>query len=193
MTSPQMARLDEHLQRLRLNTVRERLEALLQEASEKELSYADFLDGLPAAPAAALLFEDPLGGLGERGNAVRAALLQEGVAAGAGQLAVGEGQIAGLGERDERGGAESEFAAAAADDEPLDPASGPAGLDEEVQAVPVCVSSWRGVADEGCREGLVGMASSALGSFTGMGWIKAARTRTGCLQSSGGARASAAG
>ena len=46
MTSPQMTRLDEHLQRLRLNTVRERLEALLQEASEKELSYADFLDGL---------------------------------------------------------------------------------------------------------------------------------------------------
>ena len=33
MTSPQMARLDEHLQRLRLNTVRERVEALLQEAS----------------------------------------------------------------------------------------------------------------------------------------------------------------
>ena len=46
MTSPQMTRLDEHLQRLRLNTVRERLEALLQEASDKELSYADFLDGL---------------------------------------------------------------------------------------------------------------------------------------------------
>ena len=35
MTSPQMARLDEHLQRLRLNTVRERVEALLQEASDK--------------------------------------------------------------------------------------------------------------------------------------------------------------
>ena len=33
-----MTRLDEHLQRLRLNTVRERLEAMLQEASEKELS-----------------------------------------------------------------------------------------------------------------------------------------------------------
>ena len=44
--SLQLARLDEHLQRLRLHTVRERLEALLQEASEKELSYADFLDGL---------------------------------------------------------------------------------------------------------------------------------------------------
>ena len=46
MMSLQLARLDEHLQRLRLHTVRERLEALLQEASEKELSYADFLDGL---------------------------------------------------------------------------------------------------------------------------------------------------
>ena len=42
MTSPQLARLDEHPQRLRLNTVRERLEALLQEASAQELSYADF-------------------------------------------------------------------------------------------------------------------------------------------------------
>ena len=41
-----MVRLDEHLQRLRLNTVRERLEALLQEATKKGLSYADFLDGL---------------------------------------------------------------------------------------------------------------------------------------------------
>ena len=46
MTSPQLARLDEHLQRLRLNTVRERLEALLQEASAQELTYADFLDRL---------------------------------------------------------------------------------------------------------------------------------------------------
>ena len=40
MMSPQMVRLDKHLQRLRLNTVRERLEALLQEAAEKELSEA---------------------------------------------------------------------------------------------------------------------------------------------------------
>ena len=46
MISPQLARLDEHLQRLRLNTVPERLEALLQEASAQELSYADFLDRL---------------------------------------------------------------------------------------------------------------------------------------------------
>ena len=46
MISPQMVRIDEHLQRLRLSTVRERLEAVLQEASEKELSYADVLDQL---------------------------------------------------------------------------------------------------------------------------------------------------
>ena len=46
MTSPQMVRLDEQLQRLRLNTLRERLEALLQEAAEKELSHADVLDRL---------------------------------------------------------------------------------------------------------------------------------------------------
>ena len=44
--SPQMTRLDEHLQRLRLSAVRERLEALLQEAAAQELPYADFLDRL---------------------------------------------------------------------------------------------------------------------------------------------------
>ena len=42
---------------------------------------------------------------------------------GPGELAVGEGQLARLGERDERGGAEPEFAASSADNEPLDPAS----------------------------------------------------------------------
>src|SRR5437879_10181992 len=35
-----------HLQRLRLFKSRERLEAWLQDATTKELSYADFLDGL---------------------------------------------------------------------------------------------------------------------------------------------------
>ena len=38
-------------------------------------------------------------------------------------------------------------AAAFADDEPLDPAAGAGWLDEEVQAVAVFVSSWRGAAD----------------------------------------------
>jgi DNA replication protein DnaC len=44
MMAAQLERLQEHLQRLRLFKSRERLEALLQEATTKELSYADFLD-----------------------------------------------------------------------------------------------------------------------------------------------------
>ncbi|MBA2304641.1 MAG: ATP-binding protein [Acidobacteria bacterium] len=44
MTAAQLERIHDHLQRLRLFKSRERLEALLQEASTHELSYADFLD-----------------------------------------------------------------------------------------------------------------------------------------------------
>src|SRR3989442_2116506 len=44
MSAAQLERLQEHLQRLRLFKVRERLEALLQEATTKETPYADFLD-----------------------------------------------------------------------------------------------------------------------------------------------------
>jgi DNA replication protein DnaC len=44
MTAAQLERLQEHLQRLRLFKSRERLEALLQDATAKECSYADFLD-----------------------------------------------------------------------------------------------------------------------------------------------------
>jgi DNA replication protein DnaC len=44
MTAAQLERLQEHLQRLRLFKGHDRLEALLQEATGKELSYADFLD-----------------------------------------------------------------------------------------------------------------------------------------------------
>jgi DNA replication protein DnaC len=44
MSAGQLERLQEHLQRLRLFTVRERLEALLQDATTKETPYADFLD-----------------------------------------------------------------------------------------------------------------------------------------------------
>src|SRR5688572_10370627 len=46
MNAAQLERLQEHLVRLRLLKSRERLEALLQEASTKELPYADFLDQL---------------------------------------------------------------------------------------------------------------------------------------------------
>jgi DNA replication protein DnaC len=44
MTAAQLERLQAHLQRLRLFTSRERIEAVLQDATTKELSYADFLD-----------------------------------------------------------------------------------------------------------------------------------------------------
>jgi DNA replication protein DnaC len=46
MTAVQLERLQGHLQRLRLFKSGERLEAVLQEATTKELSYADFLDGV---------------------------------------------------------------------------------------------------------------------------------------------------
>ena len=46
MTPDQLERLLELLQRLRLFKSRERLEALLQDATTRELSYADFLDSL---------------------------------------------------------------------------------------------------------------------------------------------------
>jgi DNA replication protein DnaC len=46
MTNPQLLRLGEHLQHLKLLRVQERLETLLQEASAQELTYADFLDRL---------------------------------------------------------------------------------------------------------------------------------------------------
>jgi DNA replication protein DnaC len=46
MMAGQLERLNEQLQRLRLFKSRERLEALLQEATTQELPYADFLDRL---------------------------------------------------------------------------------------------------------------------------------------------------
>lgn len=46
MNPVQLERLQDHLQRLRLFKSRERLEALLQDASAKELSYTDFLEGV---------------------------------------------------------------------------------------------------------------------------------------------------
>jgi len=46
MTAAQLERVQGHLQRLRLFKSGERLEALLQDATAKELSYADFLDGV---------------------------------------------------------------------------------------------------------------------------------------------------
>lgn len=46
MNAGQLERLGENLQRLRLFKSRERLEAMLQEAATREMSYADFLDAV---------------------------------------------------------------------------------------------------------------------------------------------------
>lgn len=53
MTAAQLERVQGHLQRLRLFKSGERLEALLQDATAKELSYADFLDGVLTEEVAA--------------------------------------------------------------------------------------------------------------------------------------------
>ena len=117
----------------------------------------------PAAPATALLFKPALGGVGEGGNTLDAALVGQRVRRTT-PASGWRGLLAGFGERDERGGAETEFAASSADDEPLDPAAGAGRLHEQVQPVAVSVPSWRGGTDEGGRERLVGMPASALGS-----------------------------
>jgi len=46
MNGVQLERLHEQMAKLRLTESQERIEALLQEAADKELSYADFLDQL---------------------------------------------------------------------------------------------------------------------------------------------------
>src|SRR5262245_9723187 len=53
MTAAQLERLQEHLQRLRLFKSRERLEALLQDATAKECSCAGFLDQILSEDVAA--------------------------------------------------------------------------------------------------------------------------------------------
>jgi DNA replication protein DnaC len=53
MANPQLTRITEHLHRLKLFQVEERLETLLQEASAQEVTYADFLDQLLAEEVAA--------------------------------------------------------------------------------------------------------------------------------------------
>src|SRR5919199_4701276 len=46
MINPPLMRIAEHLQRLKLFRVQERLDTLLQEASAQDLTYPDFLDRL---------------------------------------------------------------------------------------------------------------------------------------------------
>src|SRR6516225_597281 len=48
MSTPQLDRLREHCQRLRLYQIEQELTACLEQAAKKEVSYADFLDQLLA-------------------------------------------------------------------------------------------------------------------------------------------------
>ena len=117
----------------------------------------------PVAPAALLLFQRTGSSFGEGGDALGAALLGERIPALAGELAVRERLLPGLGQGDQGEAAESELTAAATDDEALNPAAGSARLDKEVEAIPVGVSSGRGGAEERGRKGLLGMAALGLG------------------------------
>ena len=87
---------------------------------------------LGMAPAGVLVVPDPFSGGGEGQHAVSAVLLGQRVTGGPGELAVGEGLFAGFFERNEREAAESEVAALAADDEPLDPTPRSSGSDQEI-------------------------------------------------------------
>ena len=117
----------------------------------------------PAAPASPLLFQHTGGSFGEGGDALGAALLGKRVSALAGQLVVGQRFLPGLCQRDQGETAESQLTATATDDEPLNPAPGSAGLDEEVQSVSIGVSSRGSGAQEGGREGVLGVAAGGLG------------------------------
>ena len=138
----------------------------LAEAREREPFHArqPVLAVLGVAPAGPHLRQDRLGGGGEGGHAFEAALLGERIAARAGEPAVGEGLGAGVLERDEREAAEPEFAATAADDEPLYPAARTGRLHVEVQAVAIAVPAGLCyVADEGGRERVARLPAAGLG------------------------------
>ena len=90
-----------------------------------------------AAPATPLLLDHGDGGLREGGHGLSAALVGEGVAPRAGELPVGKGLLASVGERDQTDAAESELVFPAADDETLDPAAGSGTLVVEVEAIAV--------------------------------------------------------
>lgn len=53
MSTPQMQRIGENLKRLKLPKIHERLEALLQEATQRELSYSELVDRMLAEEVAA--------------------------------------------------------------------------------------------------------------------------------------------
>ena len=139
----------------------------LADAGEGEPPQAryPFLGVYGAAPSGPLLLQHTHGSFGEGRDAFGTALLGERVPTLAGELAVGEGLLPGFGQGNEDNAAESELTAATSDEKALNPASGTAGLDEEVQSVSIGVSTGRSGANEGRREGLLGMAVDCKGCF----------------------------
>ena len=123
------------------------------------------------APAGPLLFQHTRGGFGKGRYALGAALLRERVPTFTGELAVGQCLLPCLGQRDQGDAAQSELTAAAANNKPLDPAPGSGRLDEQVQAVAVGVSSRRGCAHGGGRQGLVRMAAFRFGFSGSVGCV----------------------
>ena len=85
---------------------------------------------------------------GKGWHVLRAALVGQRVAAGPGELTVGACLLPRLGKRDQGNATEAELAAAAADEEPLDPAPRPGGLNEQVQTVAVTMPARRSGADD---------------------------------------------
>ena len=110
----------------------------------------------PVAPSGPLLFQHTGSSFGEGGDGLATSLLGERAPALAGQLAVDERLLPGLGQRDQGNAAEPDLTAAASDDEALNPAAGSGRLDEEVETVAIGVSSGRSGAKERGRKGLLG-------------------------------------
>ena len=53
MTTPQLERLSNHCQRLRLHRIAAELSTVLEQVAKKDMSYADFLDDVLAREVAA--------------------------------------------------------------------------------------------------------------------------------------------
>ncbi len=124
---------------------------------------------LGVAPAGPQLFPDLRSGLREGRHRLGAALLDQGIAALTGELAVGKGFLARFLERNERKSAEPKFGSTAADGEALNPTPAAGGPDIEIETLSITIPSGLiDVTDQGRRQGVLGMPTLRLtfwGSF----------------------------
>ncbi len=125
---------------------------------------------LRVAPAGTVERNHLGGGFRERGHAPRKVPLSEWVSTRPGELPVHERLFARLGQRHDRAAAEPEGPGPASDHEPLFPAAGARGVDEQIQAVAVAVAPGLGDgSDKGGRKRLVGMPPAWLGPASCLG------------------------